>query len=118
MTEVSKVASLAMQLKEQYQDRVSELRRKIEEQQQEINQLQEQIKLLSEPKDYDEFKEVIENDGWCYVWWHPDADNEARIKEETKATLRCIPLEQPGGKGQCIFSGEETSIKAYFAKAY
>jgi cell division protein FtsL len=53
MTEVSKVASLAMQLKEQYQDRVSELRRKIEEQQQEINQLQEQIKLLSEPKDYD-----------------------------------------------------------------
>jgi len=53
MTDVSKVASLAMQLKEQYQDRVSELRRKIEEQQQEINQLQEQIKLLSEPKDYD-----------------------------------------------------------------
>lgn len=53
MTDVGKVSSLAKQLKEQYQDRVSELRRKIEEQQQEINQLQQQIKLLSEPKDYD-----------------------------------------------------------------
>jgi prolyl-tRNA synthetase len=41
-----------------------------------------------------------------------------RVKDETKATLRCIPLEQPGGKGRCIFSGEETSEKAYFAKAY
>jgi prolyl-tRNA synthetase len=73
---------------------------------------------IFEPKDYDEFKDVIKNDGWCYVWWNPDANNEAKIKEETKATLRCIPMEQPGGKGKCIYSGEETSIKAYFAKAY
>jgi len=73
---------------------------------------------IFEPKDYDEFKELIQNDGWCYVWWNPDTNNEAKIKEDTKATLRCIPLDQPGGKGQCIFSGVETSIKAYFAKAY
>lgn len=73
---------------------------------------------IFEPKDYDEFKEIIETDGWCYVWWHPDADNEVKIKEETKATLRCIPMDQPGGKGRCVLSGEETDIKAYFAKAY
>ena len=73
---------------------------------------------IFEPNDYQEFKEIIENDGWCYVWWKPDSQNEAQIKEETKATLRCIPLEQPGGKGKCIFSGEETTEKAYFAKAY
>ena len=73
---------------------------------------------IFEPKDYDEFKEIIENDGWCYVWWKPDAANEAKIKEETKATLRCIPMDQPGGKGHCIYSGEEATVKAYFARAY
>jgi prolyl-tRNA synthetase len=73
---------------------------------------------IFEPRDYDEFKEIIENDGWCYVWWKANPENEAQIKEDTKATLRCIPLDQPGGKGKCIFSGEETSEKAYFAKAY
>jgi prolyl-tRNA synthetase len=73
---------------------------------------------IFEPKDYQEFKEIIANDGWCRVWWKPNDENEAKIKEETKATLRCIPLEQPGGKGKCIFSGEETTQKAYFARAY
>ena len=73
---------------------------------------------IFEPRDYDEFKQIIAKDGWCYVWWKANAENEAQVKDETKATLRCIPLEQPGGKGKCIFSGEETSEKAYFAKAY
>jgi len=73
---------------------------------------------IFEPEDYNEFKQVIEEDGWCYVWWKANAENEAHIKEETKATLRCIPLDQPGGTGHCIFSGEETTEKAYFAKAY
>lgn len=73
---------------------------------------------IFEPKDYAEFKEIIQNDGWCYVWWKGNSENEAKIKEDTKATLRCIPLAQPGGKGRCIYSGEETTEKAYFAKAY
>jgi prolyl-tRNA synthetase len=73
---------------------------------------------IFEPKDYDEFKEIIEKGGWCYVWWKPSVENEAKIKEETKATLRCIPLDQPGGKGKCIYSGEEATEKAYFARAY
>ena len=73
---------------------------------------------IFEPENYDEFKEIIENDGWCYVWWKPNSKNEDQIKQDTKATLRCIPLDQPGGKGTCIFSGEEATEKAYFAKAY
>jgi prolyl-tRNA synthetase len=73
---------------------------------------------IFEPETYEEFKEIIERGGWCYVWWKPDVENEAKIKEETKATLRCIPLDQPGGKGKCIFSGEEATEKAYFARAY
>ena len=73
---------------------------------------------IFEPKDYDEFKKIIEKGGWCHVWWKPSVENEAKIKEETKATLRCIPLDQPGGKGKCIYSGEEATEKAYFARAY
>ena len=73
---------------------------------------------IYEPKDYNEFKEIIEKGGWCYVWWKPSVENEAAIKEETKATLRCIPLDQPGGKGKCIYCGEEATEKAYFARAY
>lgn len=73
---------------------------------------------IHEPKDYEEFKEIIDKGGWCYVWWKPSVENEAAIKEETKATLRCIPLDQPGGKGKCIYSGEEATEKAYFARAY
>jgi prolyl-tRNA synthetase len=73
---------------------------------------------IFEPKTYEEFKEIIDRGGWCYVWWKPNAENEAKIKDDTKATLRCIPLDQPGGKGKCIFSGEEATEKAYFARAY
>jgi len=73
---------------------------------------------IFEPKDFAEFKEIINNNGWCSVWWKPSAENEALVKEQTRATLRCFPLEQPEGTGQCIFSGEETSERALFAKAY
>lgn len=73
---------------------------------------------ISEPKDFSEFKEIINNNGWCSVWWKPSAENEALVKDETKATLRCFPLEKPEESGQCIFSGEETSERALFAKAY
>jgi len=73
---------------------------------------------IFEPKDFAEFKEIINNNGWCSVWWKPSAENEALVKEQTRATLRCFPLEQPEGIGQCIFSGEETSERALFAKAY
>jgi len=73
---------------------------------------------IFEPSNYDEFKQVIENDGWCHVWWKPNSENEDQIKQDTKATLRCIPIAQPGGTGTCIFSGEETTEMAYFAKAY
>jgi len=73
---------------------------------------------IYEPKDYEEFKEIIDKGGWCYVWWKPSMENEAAIKEETKATLRCIPLDQPEDQGKCIYSGEEATEKAYFARAY
>jgi prolyl-tRNA synthetase len=71
----------------------------------------------AEPADYEEFKKAVEK-GFAFSWWCGNADCEANIKEETKATMRCIPLEQPGGTGQCIHCGEMAKEKAIFARAY
>src|SRR5499425_803774 len=59
----------------------------------------------AEPTSYDEFKQAIEAGLFCRVWWSGDGEREAAIKDETKATIRCIPLEQPGGQGVCIGTG-------------
>jgi prolyl-tRNA synthetase len=71
----------------------------------------------SEPADYAEFKLAVEK-GFAFSWWCGNADCEASIKEDTKATMRCIPLEQPGGSGKCIHCGQLSHEKAIFAKAY
>ncbi len=70
-----------------------------------------------DPQDYAEFKEAV-SEGFAYSWWCGDADCEVRIKEDTKATVRCIPMEQEPGKGVCIHCGEEASERAIFARAY
>ena len=56
--------------------------------------------------------------GWAISWWCGDAACEAAIKEDTKATTRCIPLEQPGGEGTCIRCGGTAKEVAVFARAY
>ncbi|OYT70377.1 MAG: proline--tRNA ligase [Chloracidobacterium sp. CP2_5A] len=66
---------------------------------------------------YDAFKEAIEI-GFARAWWAGDAALEQRIKEETKATLRCIPLDQPGGTGPCFMTGRPAATQAIFARAY
>jgi prolyl-tRNA synthetase len=70
-----------------------------------------------DPKDYAEFGETVPN-GFAYSWWCGDAGCEAQIKEETKATVRCIPLEQEPGKGKCIRCGQEATERAIFGRAY
>ena len=70
-----------------------------------------------EPADYEEFKKAVEK-GFAFAWWCGNADCEANIKEETKATMRCIPLEQPGGSGKCVHCGQPSAEKAIFARAY
>lgn len=67
--------------------------------------------------DYDAFKEAVE-DGFARVWWAGSSDDENRIKEETKATLRCIPIAQPGGEGVCFYTGKPATEQAIFAKSY
>ena len=71
----------------------------------------------AEPADYAAFKAAVEK-GFAFAWWCGSSDCEGKIKEETKATMRCIPLEQPGGSGKCIYCGSVASSKAIFARAY
>jgi prolyl-tRNA synthetase len=71
----------------------------------------------AEPKDYGEFKTAVER-GFALTHWCGREDCEGKIKEETKATMRCIPLEQSGEPGKCIFCGQASKEKAIFAKAY
>ncbi|MGH9404556.1 MAG: proline--tRNA ligase [Terriglobia bacterium] len=70
-----------------------------------------------EAEDYGEFKQAVEK-GFAHSWWCGASACEEKIKEETKATMRCIPLEQPGGSGKCIYCGEAAAEKAIFARAY
>lgn len=70
-----------------------------------------------EPKDYDELQQVVQQ-GWAHTWFCMKRECEMKIKEDTRATARCIPLEQPGGEGRCIVCGEKAEKKVIFAKAY
>jgi prolyl-tRNA synthetase len=70
---------------------------------------------------YDEFKEIIaEKRGFVRVKWAEDSAAELAIKEETKATLRVIPFDQPEGgvQGKCIYTGKPATCEAIFARAY
>ena len=70
-----------------------------------------------EPVTYEDFKDIVGR-GWAFAWWCGSTHCERKIKEETKATARCIPFEQPGGTGSCIYCGEPATEKVYFARAY
>ncbi len=70
-----------------------------------------------EPKEYGELKEIVEK-GFAFAYWCGSAACEEKVKEDSKATLRCIPLEQNIAPGRCLICNEAATEKAYFAKAY
>ncbi|MBS1544148.1 MAG: proline--tRNA ligase [Bacteroidetes bacterium] len=68
---------------------------------------------------WDEFKKVLEEKGgFLLAHWDGTAETEAKIKEETKATIRCIPLDAPVEKGKCVLTGNPSNQRVLFAKAY
>jgi prolyl-tRNA synthetase len=72
-----------------------------------------------EAKSFDEFKEIIEKmKGFVKAFWCEDKRCEKKIKEETKATTRCLPLESPEEKGKCICCQKKAKRKWVFAQAY
>jgi prolyl-tRNA synthetase len=72
---------------------------------------------IFDPQSYQELQQVVEN-GWAYSYWCGDEECELKVKEDTKATTRCIPLEQQVSEGKCIVCGKPASEKVYFSKAY
>ncbi|MBS2036926.1 proline--tRNA ligase [bacterium] len=74
---------------------------------------------IVEATSYEELKAALEaRRGFVRCWFKESVEAEAKIKEETKGTVRCIPFDQPGGSGQCIYSGEETTTQVLFSVAY
>ncbi|HEX4075734.1 MAG TPA: proline--tRNA ligase [Candidatus Acidoferrales bacterium] len=79
----------------------------------------------AEPAGYEEFKKAVEK-GFAFAWWCGASECEGKIKEETKATMRCIPLDQTLGTGRsaageagtCVYCEKPAKEKAIFAKAY
>ncbi len=68
---------------------------------------------------WDEFKDIIKNKGgFVIAYWDGTSETEERIKGETKATIRFIPLEKNEVEGKCIYTGKPTKQKVYFAKSY
>ncbi|MBI5932590.1 MAG: proline--tRNA ligase [Chloroflexi bacterium] len=72
---------------------------------------------IHDPKDYEELKQVV-TDGWAFSWWCESKECEAKVKEDTKATTRNIPLDQNYGEGKCVVCGKNAKKKVYFARAY
>lgn len=67
---------------------------------------------------YSDFKVEIEKGGFIYAHWDGTAETEALIKEETKATIRCIPLDDEGETGVCMVTGKPSSKRVLFARSY
>ena len=81
--------------------------------------LKHQIDQTIKVDDYETFKAQIAGDGgFILAHWDGTAETEARIQEETKATIRCIPLSAEEEGGFCVYSGKPSTKRVLFAKAY
>ena len=68
---------------------------------------------------YNEFKEILDaKGGFILAHWDGTPETETKIKEETKATIRCIPFENDGEKGKCMITGKPSNQRVLFARAY
>ena len=72
---------------------------------------------IHEPKDYEDLKRIVA-DGWAFTYWCESTECETKVKEDTKATTRNIPMDQPDGEGTCIVCGRPSKRKVYFARSY
>ena len=74
---------------------------------------------ITEVNSFDQFKDVIKNKGgFISAYWDGTKETEDRIKELTKATIRCIPENWDQQKGRCVLTGKESVARVLFAKAY
>ena len=75
--------------------------------------------MTTQVNSYDEFKAVLdEKGGFVSAHWDGTSETEEKIKTETKATIRCIPLNNPEEEGKCIYSGKPSKQRVLFARAH
>ncbi len=67
---------------------------------------------------YEEFKQALDKGGFVYAHWDGTSETEDKIKEETKATIRCIPLDNKLENGTCMVTGNPSTQRVVFARAY
>jgi len=68
---------------------------------------------------WEEFVDIIENKGgFVMAHWDGTTETEEKIKDETKATIRCIPFDSPEEAGNCVYSGKPSSRRVLFARSY
>jgi len=68
---------------------------------------------------WDEFLKILDNQGgFIMAHWDGTAETEEKIKEESKATIRCIPFDNPDEDGKCIYSGKPSKRRVLFARSY
>lgn len=67
---------------------------------------------------YEEFKKQLDEGGFVMAHWDGTTETELKIKEETKATIRCIPMDSKAEDGKCIYTGKPSSRRVIFARAY
>ena len=67
---------------------------------------------------WEEFQTEIQKGGFLACHWDGTPETEEKIKELTKATIRCIPLDAPAEEGKCIYSGKPSHRRVIFAIAY
>ena len=68
---------------------------------------------------WDDFKSILDDTGgFIMAHWDGTVETEEKIKEETKATIRCIPFDSPEEEGKCIYSGKPSKRRVLFARSY
>lgn len=74
--------------------------------------------MTNKADNWEEFTQLIEKGGFVLAHWDGTPETEEEIKQQTKATIRCIPLNNKQEEGKCVFSGKPSNQRVVFAKAY
>lgn len=80
--------------------------------------LNHRLSMTTKVNTWEEFKEQIENGGFILAHWDGTTETEEKIKEETKATIRCIPLDGEEEEGKCVYTGKPSKRRVIFARNY
>lgn len=74
--------------------------------------------MTNKADNWEEFTQLIKKGGFVLAHWDGTSETEEEIKQQTKATIRCIPLNNKQEEGKCVFSGKPSNQRVVFAKAY